>query len=550
METLSPAIYDREVDLSTVISGLSTTVGAIVGEANRGPVNTPTLISERTDFLNTFGEPTVGKTAMYAALQFMEKSNKLYFVRVASSDAKYDGVVVVKSDSTDSNVGFTTGPTAFPTSIGAGGVAAPSGDQMFYVAMRGQGTWGQNQYSLTIVNYSDYNNLPDSEKTLLGDLKPNDANEFLLAVWDTLNLTYEDRVYLVSRDPDRKDLWNRSMYVEDVINNDDLAIIDVQDGSMTYTGTYPKSTLADSTTVSYVAFAGGANGSAVSSSDMITGWTHFDNQETYPVNILMSAGYTADEVINKIKTVCEGRSDCIGIIDPPYVSNSIESVVDWRNIDWNPNSSYIATYWPWVYVYDRYTDKKFYLPPSGMVGAVFAYNDQVAEPWFAPAGFNRGIITPLSLRYDANKGERDILYLNGINPLVSFPGEGIVVWGQKTLQSRPSAFDRVNVRRLMNVLRTSINKAMRYSIFEPNDYFTRKYVTGIISDFLEDVKQRRGLYEYEVICDSTNNTPQVIDANQLVIDIGLQPVKAAEFIKISYIVTRTGVSLSEVYGKA
>ncbi|MEE9573087.1 MAG: phage tail sheath C-terminal domain-containing protein, partial [Candidatus Neomarinimicrobiota bacterium] len=525
-EMLSAGIYDREVDLSTVIAGLSTTTGAIVGEANRGPVDVPTLITSRTDFLNIFGEPTVGKYAMYTALQFMEEANRLYFVRVVSDDAKFDGVKVLL-DGTDNNEAFVTGPTSLPA-------AAPSGNELFFVFMKGQGEWGQN-YGLSIINYDDYNNLPDSEKTVFGDLVPNDSDEFIVGVYDKNELTYNGMLYLVSRNPNKKDLWNRSMYIEDVINNDSLAIIEVQDGPYNYSGTWPESTLADSTTVSYVTFGGGADGTAAGNSEVMAGWEHFENMETYAVNILMSAGYTSVAVLNKIIDVTEMRTDAIAILDPDYSMNSVSSVVNWRKTTWNPNSSYICTYYPWIYVHDRYTDKQFYLPPSGMVGAVFCYNDRVAEPWFAPAGFNRGIIRPLSLRHNATQGERDILYLNGINPIVSFPGEGIVVWGQKTLQSRPSAFDRVNVRRLMCVLRTSINKAMRYSLFEPNDYFTRKYITSILESYLEDIVSRRGLYEFEVICDTTNNTGEVIDRNELVIDIGLQPVKTAEFIKISYI---------------
>ena len=270
------------------------------------------------------------------------------------------------------------------------------------------------------------------------------------------------------------------------------------------------------------------------------------------VNILCAPGYSEAAVINKAIQICESRGDCIFIVDAPFGLEP-QDVADWHNGASTYkedhvafNSSYAAAYWPWLKVYDEYNDRKVWVPPSGLIAGVYAYNDSQAETWFAPAGLNRGRLTgPLAVEYAAGQGDRDMLYSNGnaINPIINIAKEGITVWGQRTLQRKASATDRVNVRRLMNLIRKSITLATRYYVFESNDSQTWTQWKDMVNPYLMDIKNRRGLYNLLVVMDATTVTDEDIDNNRMPGIIYVQPTKSAEIIPISFVVTKTGVHL-------
>ena len=199
------------------------------------------------------------------------------------------------------------------------------------------------------------------------------------------------------------------------------------------------------------------------------------------------------------------------------------------------------------YMYNRYYDQYVWVPCNGDVAGVCASTDNIADPWFSPAGFNRGAIkNAVKLSYSPNKSDRDTLYKAGVNPIVGFPGSGIVLFGDKTLLEKPSAFDRINVRRLFIVLEKAISRAAKFQLFEFNDAFTRAQFKNLVEPFLRDVQGRRGIYDFRVICDETNNTTQVVDGNQFVADIFIQPAKSINFIQLNFIATRTGIAFEEV----
>jgi phage tail sheath protein FI len=252
--------------------------------------------------------------------------------------------------------------------------------------------------------------------------------------------------------------------------------------------------------------------------------------------------------------ICEARHDCMAIIDPP-TGLSPSEVVDWHNGTgtFNDhaayNSSYAATYYPWVKIYDAVAREYIFTPPSGHVLAVYAYTDYNAETWFAPAGLRRGrVISGVDVAHSCSPGEMDLLYGDGnaVNPIADFRQQGIVVWGQRTLQRSPTALDRVNVRRLLLYLRKVITTAAGYLVFEPNDPITWKSFGHLVIPYLDDVRQRRALYDFRVKCDETTNTPTVIDRNEMRAQILLKPVKAAEFIQIDFVITSTGANFDEV----
>ena len=225
-----------------------------------------------------------------------------------------------------------------------------------------------------------------------------------------------------------------------------------------------------------------------------------------------------------------------------------DTLVAWR--DAISDSSYAVMDSGYKYQYDRYNDIYRWIPLNGDIAGLCARTDQTNDAWWSPAGFNRGQIKNIiKLAYNPRKAERDILYPNGINPVVAFPGQGTILYGDKTLQAKPSAFDRINVRRLFIVLEKAISRAAKYSLFEFNDSFTRAQFKNLVVPYLRSVQGRRGITDFLVVCDDTNNTPQIIDSNQFVGDIYIKPARSINFIQLNFIAVGTGVQFSEVVGK-
>jgi phage tail sheath protein FI len=269
------------------------------------------------------------------------------------------------------------------------------------------------------------------------------------------------------------------------------------------------------------------------------------NADEYDINMVVTPGIIRElhpAVTTRVIDMVEDRQDCFYIADFNRVGASIaEATAQSNSVD----SNYVATYYPWVKTLDTNTNKILSVPPSVLMPAVFAANDRLAAEWFAPAGLNRGGITgAISVLNRLTHAERDTLYENKVNPIASFPGQGIVAFGQKTLQDRASALDRINVRRLLIVLKKFIASTSRYLVFEQNTATTRARFLNTVNPYLEAVQQRQGLYAFKVVMDESNNTPDVIDRNILAGQIFLQPAKTAEFIVIDFNILPTGASFS------
>jgi hypothetical protein len=283
--------------------------------------------------------------------------------------------------------------------------------------------------------------------------------------------------------------------------------------------------------------------------------------------------WTGQEVVNNWKSVVDSlvvfaqdrRKDHITLIDPLrhiFVQgrNGVASKDTTKNFSQHifypmkhlmsvVNTNYAATYGTWVKQYDPTQDKNFWAPPSGVVAASFATNDSVYQPWFAPAGFTRGLITnALEIALRPNQKQRDQFYKIGVNPIAWFPGDGYVIFGQKTLQAKPSAFDRINVRRMFLYLEKAVRKTVKYFVFEPNTFATRQNIIAVLTPIFQRVKSTQGCYDYLIVCDDRNNPPAVIDNNELVIDIYLKPVRFAEFILVNFYATRTDQNFGELVG--
>jgi hypothetical protein len=289
---------------------------------------------------------------------------------------------------------------------------------------------------------------------------------------------------------------------------------------------------AEEVDVSIVMQGKGIGGSTVSGGQTVTNF--------------QLANYLIDNIVGQ-------RKDCVAVISPDKstVVNNIgyeaSTMVNWRNI--LHDSSYSILDSGYKYQYDKYNDIYRWIPLNGDVAGLCARTDQTNDAWWSPAGFNRGQIKNLvKLAFNPTKTDRDVLYKNGINPVVSFPGQGVVLYGDKTLQAKPSAFDRINVRRLFIVLEKAISTAAKFSLFEFNDAFTRRQFVNLVTPYLRDVQGRRGIYDFKVVCDETNNTAQVIDTNNFVGDIYIKPARSINFIQLNFVAVGTGVQFSEVIG--
>jgi hypothetical protein len=270
-----------------------------------------------------------------------------------------------------------------------------------------------------------------------------------------------------------------------------------------------------------------------------------NNPDELDVNLIVAPGCTiADHsaVTNKMIEVAEDRGDCFALVDPVSQGNTLGAAVS-AITSAGLDTSYAGTYWPWLKILDTDKNKPVWVPPSVVLPRVFANSDNVAYEWFAPAGLNRGGISEaIDVEAKLQQSNRDDLYENRINPIASFPNQGIVAWGQKTLQAKPSALDRINVRRLLITLKKFIASSSRYLVFENNTTETRQRFLNIVSPYLETVKSRQGLYAYRVVMDESNNTPDVIDRNQMYGQIFIQPAKAAEFIVLDFNILPTGAT--------
>jgi phage tail sheath protein FI len=304
-------------------------------------------------------------------------------------------------------------------------------------------------------------------------------------------------------------------------------------------------------------FINGSDGSAGTAGEYQRAYDLFKSAEDVDVSIILGGSSVSATAVHLINNIAEYRKDCVVCLSPEqadvvnntsYVGAEVDDSVTFRNT--LPSSSYAVLDSGYKYQYDKYNDVYRWVPLNGDTAGTMARTDQVRDPWYSPAGLTRGRIkNVVKLAFNPNKTDRDQLYKNGINPVVTFPGEGTILFGDRTLLASPSAFDRINVRRLFIVLEKAIAIAARQSLFEFNDPFTRSQFVSLVEPFLRDVQGRRGITDFRVVCDETNNTPEIIDRNEFVGDIYIKPARSINFIQLNFVAVRTGVEFDEVVGQ-
>jgi hypothetical protein len=453
--------------------------------------------------------------------------------------------IIKNADNYENNFssgGFTVGEFAakYPGALG----------NSIKVSMADGATFNTWQYKSL---FSDAPNSSDYVETRSGS-----NDELHIAVIDangqwsgTAGSVLEKFQYL-SKANDAKNSDGSTNYYKDVIANQsqyiwvvDHPAIGTNWGTSSLNKNFANLTANITTTLS-----GGVSGDDVTVGNVLTGYDLFSNDELYDVSLMLMGPTTSVAAVNTVIGIAESRRDAVVFASPPYVdvvntTGQADKLVTFRNQ--LTSSSYAVLDSGWKYQYDRYNDKYRYVALNGDIGGLAARTDYISDPWFSPAGYNRGVIkNVVKLAFSPTKTDRDTLYKSGVNPVVTFPGQGTLLFGDKTLLARPSAFDRINVRRLFIVLEKSIATASKFQLFEFNDAFTRGQFKNIVEPFLRDVQGRRGITDFRVVCDETNNTGTIIDRNEFVADIFIKPARSINFIQLNFIATRSGISFEEV----
>lgn len=570
-ETLiSPGVLARENDTSFVSQGPITAGAAIIGPTVKGPVEIPTVVTSYSQFQQKYGTTFSSGSPAQTYTYFTSIAARNYFDNGGTSllvARVVTGSYTPASSSLIVSASGATSPVFVLETLSEGTIMNNSGSEDSTGALV---SGSVDNVRWQIVNSSTSSGTFD---LLIRQGNDNTLEPTVLETWTNLSLdpfasnyvakVIGDQKYNLKTDGSTGTKYlqlsgsfpNQSAYVR--VKSVNLTTPNYFSNAGTpnplYTGSLP--------IVSSGSF-GGAIGSIragakfydqINSTDT-QGLTPgcYDNmvdllanQDDYKYNIMLTPGLCNNltnhpSVINDIISTMQNRGDAIYVTD--MVEYGVGSVTTVTGQAAQKNTSYAATYWPWVQIQDTDSGANVWVPASTVIGGVYAYNDSVSEPWFAPAGINRGGLTVIMAERRLPQGDRDTLYNGKVNPIASFPGQGVVVYGQKTLQTRASALDRVNVRRLLIALKNYISQVANNLVFEQNTAATRNNFLAQVNPYLESVQQRQGLYAFQVIMDDTNNTPTVIDQNQMVGQIYLQPTKTAEFIYLDFNITPTGAT--------
>jgi len=575
---VAPNVTVSELDFSTRVPSFPGVYGAICIAANKGPVNDWRLVTSETQLLEQYAvneSVAVGEdNAFFSALAFLEGSNKLWVNRVAKTDSTgptYPASAVLRKkdpvrpgegkpnsislddlDDLDEHGDITFDFSTYNDATGNFDTTntVPADQPVFLILAKSPGSWGSN-ITFTITSNTS---------------EPDESKAFDLRVFNN-NIEIESFVCSRKR---VKDGYNRSLYIEDVLAAskfitavDNADVDDEIEPNVNVTTltpyrdpanpTGPEETLrATEKEGMYSEFSSGSNGTvSVTNGDREREIEKLKNTNNYQVTLLLDGGNTAIEYQKALMAVAAARNDCVAILSVPFeqenTTDYLNGITTYRNTTLNANSSFAAMYSPHLYIYDKFNDRRLYVAPDGYIGAIISRTADRREIWYPPAGFNRGVIgTVLDVRRRYSRGEMDRLYDNQINPIRFAPGRGIVCWGQKTLTKRPSSLDRLNVRLLLIVIEPAIAEALEYFIMEFNDVATRLQVTSLIESYMENIRSRNGVYDFQVTCSEENNSPIDIDNNRMNVWLFVKPTKSVEYIRFNVIITPTGADFSTV----
>ena len=660
---LSPGVLVKEIDLTNVVPAVATSIGAMAGAFQKGPVGEITAIGSEQELVKVFGKPNGSNfETWFTAANFLQYGNALRIVRaesgITNATANDNGLLIknttdylnnysagqgsvgewaARTAGTHGNslgvsvchnatayeqtfsgnagtLGVTTGTPAIGAttvgvdtgggSAGAGGAAFNVGDIVHFQEASGQ------EYEVTAIS-TDNLTIKQLDNPNGGGLKtalsaatnvrrrwrfydlfdaapgtsPYATGKGLLQ--DELHVVVFDRTGdisgfradtngertqsvletfpFVSQAASAKTAQGGTNFYPDVIYNQSEFVYWMDhDSQLSNAGTDPVAGTTFASTagkagISDETLGGGTDDYAVTVGELGLAYDFFADAETVDVNLIMAGTSPASadgttHATNLIDLV-EARKDCVAFISPRRadVVNIASSITQGTNVktffDGLSSSSYAVFDSGYKYMYDKFNDVYRFVPLNGDIAGLCANTDTVADPFFSPGGFNRGQIRgAIKLAFNPTKSQRDILYPARVNPVVTFPGQGTVLFGDKTALAKPSAFDRINVRRLFILLEKAIATAAKFQLFEFNDEFTQAQFRNLVEPFLRDIQGRRGITDFSVVCDGTNNTGEVIDRNEFVADIFIKPARSINFIQLNFVAVRTGVAFSEIGG--
>ena len=632
---LSPGVNVSEIDLTTIVPSVATSIGAFAGQFAWGPVGEVITVSDEVRLVDRFGKPdSVNYEYWFSAANFLAYSNNLKVVRAANTtstlNATANGTGVLIKNQDDYLDNYSTSDTG--RGIVTAKYAGDLGNTLRVSICASSAAYSSN---LTVTDSIRSNAVASGETTIningsanaaanlqSGDLVSVDggttyirvasvnataiivasapgvvaANASILRKWqyadqfgiapgtsdyataaggsnDELHVivvdedgqfsngvanTVLEKFAFVSKASDAKFGDGATNYYVNVLNQRSRYVWWTSHAS----GNSGWGTAAAGTTYdaangqrnpTYASLGGGTDGT-ITAGNINTAYSLFANSDVVDLSLIISGPGNATVAGHLISNIAEVRKDCLVFLSPTRTSvvdnagSETTAIISYR--DSLTSSSYSVLDSGYKYQFDKYNDVYRYVPLNGDIAGTCARTDLERDPWFSPGGFNRGTIkNVVKLSWNPTKAERDNLYVKGINPVVSFQGEGTVLFGDKTMLSRPSVFDRINVRRLFIVLEKSIASAARSSLFEFNDQFTRAQFVNLVEPYLRDVQGRRGITDFRVVCDESNNTPNVIDSNQFVGDIYIKPARSVNFIQLNFVAVRTGVSFEEIVGR-
>ena len=575
---LSPGIEVKEIDLTNVVPAVGTTEAAVAGIFRWGPVNEPILVTSENELVQRFQKPYSNTTwqnheTWFTAANFLSYSDALYVVRVT------DSANTASSTNFDAAYPGTLGNSIRVSYCDADSFSAIEGGETLNIsASSNTGVITANNVSFVAGDVL----IVEDQELRVNSLTVNGANTNVtfdtkyISVSAYSNTTWQHRwgyANLFDSAPDTDELHIVVVDEGGEFSSEEKTVLEVYDSVSTVAGarkadgssnnwktvlenksSYVRGGSSAPTGDGHQDLTGGTDGQGETSASLgvlAAGYDLFRSSENIDVSLIIGGHPQSTTLSNYIiDNVAEYRRDAVAFITPAIASASSYTAQDLVTaVTSLSSSSYVVVDSGYKYQYDKYSDIYRWIPLNGDIAGVCARTDEVSDPWFSPAGLTRGQIkNVVKLALNPNKSERDLIYKNGINPVITQSGQGTILYGDKTFLSKPSAFDRINVRRLFIALQKSISISAKSILFEFNDEFTQAQFRNLVEPFLRDIQGRRGIFNYKVICDASNNTSEVVDSNRFVADIYVKPSRSINFIQLNFIATRTGVEFSEIVG--
>ena len=595
----SPRINISEIDKTAIVPAVGSSGGGFVGNFRWGPVHERTLISDETGLVTTFASPNDSNSVdFHSAAYFLKYSQTLQVAREVGTGAQNAHSATTKLEDSDNGTHLLVNNLAHwedtvSSAVGEGASKLSSGTWIAkYPGVLGDAlsvsfcpapdSAGADHFT-GWAYASNFDGKPGTSSYASTNGASNDEVHVVVldrtgAITGTPGAVLEKFAYLsVAKGALTPD--NSPNYIADVLNSNSQYIWTGYFGddsafggsalnldSDAKWGTIPTldtainyglgSALTDSVMTSDL--GGGHDGATLGNSDFLAGYDLFEDKLTTEIDFLIAPSYgTASNgatIVNDLTSIATDRKDCIVVasVDKSGVvgkTNAQQSANAVSFVDGLTKSSYLVVDNNYLKVFDKYNDKYINIPACSSTAGLMAASDIIADPWYSPAGQRRGNYRGVTdIIANPNQTQRDQLYKAGVNPIANIPGSGLILFGDKTLESRPSAFDRINVRRLFIAIEKSIGEAAKNVMFEFNDEFTRAEFTNIVEPFLRRVKGRRGITDFRVVCDDTNNNQEVIDNNQFVANIFVKPARSINFVQLNFVAVRTGVDFEEIVG--